>query len=314
MRFLTTGPGRATRSPNCRSIASIVIAVEVADMCPSKTHNHSDVERLQSAHRGQADLPTSGKDRCLAARSVPRLDHVSAKEVEKIVEAAQGLQVEPRGDRWCHLSLCVIDAVFSIGARYGSTWRAARRYATHAGLDPATAPAREVAPGDVVGGEQPLDDFRADVSGLSEDDLAEILGNRQRTSSRGGILKALAARQYVEVLASHEVQTLRDVSILLCHQSGLVEVEAELARVRGHGAGVRVTYLWMLAGGDDHVKADRMVIRWASQVLGRQVRPNKAADLVIDAAASLGATPWELDHAIWRRKAGSLRPRQGRAR
>ncbi len=227
-----------------------------------------------------------------------------ATDVAKIVEAAKGLPIEPRAARWCHLSLCVIDAVFSIGARYGSTWRAARRYADSAGLAPATAPATSVAAKDCADTEQTLEEFLESIGGLSDDDFADLLGNRQRTSTRNGILKALAVRQYIEVLAEHGVQTLDDVSALLASPTRLEEVESSLKHVRGHGSGARVAYLWMLAGDDHHVKPDRMVIGWASHVLGRSVRPIEASALIVGAASALGATPWELDHAIWRQQSG----------
>lgn len=227
---------------------------------------------------------------------------MAVHDVDRIIEASRSLSVEPRADRRCHLSLCVIDAVFSIGARYGSTWRTARRYADRAGLQPVTAPAVSVAAGDHGEREQALSAFRADMNELSDDELASLLGNRQRTSSRGGILKALAVRQYVNVLAAHEVETLGDVSELLGDHVRVRNVESDLAQVRGHGSGVRIAYLWMLAGDDHHVKADRMVIRWASQVLGRPVLAREASELIIAAAPRLGATPWELDHAIWRRQ------------
>lgn len=229
---------------------------------------------------------------------------MTREDVEKVVEIARGLDIKPRADRWCHLSLCVIDAVFSIGANYGSTWRAARRYADHANLQPVTAPASSVAAGDYAHSEQSLDQFRTEIAELSDDEFADLLANRQRTSTRSGILKALAVRQYVDVLAQRQLKTLDDVSTLLGDRSRLKEIESELARVRGHGSGARLAYLWMLAGDDQNVKADRMVIAWTSQVLNRPVSAADAAKLIIAAAGPLNATPWELDHAIWRRQSG----------
>ena len=161
-----------------------------------------------------------------------------------------------------------------------------------------------VAAGDFAHTEQTLDQFLASIDGLSDGDFAELLGNRQRTSTRGGILKALAARQYAEILSQNGVNTLKDVSLLLESAIRVEEVETSLARVRGHGSGARLAYLWMLAGDDHHVKPDRMVIGWASHVLGRSVRPIEASALIVGAASELGATPWELDHAIWRRQSG----------
>lgn len=232
--------------------------------------------------------------------------HVSTDDVNMIVEAAREFRIEPRADRWCHLSLCVIDAVFSIGARYGSTWRTARRYADHAQLVPITAPAASVAAGEYDSTEQTLSSFCATTSSLSEEAFADILGNRQRTSTRGGILKGQAVRQYVDVLAKHQVEKLADVPELLDDFDSVKVVESDLARIRGHGSGIRVSYLWMLAGDDHHVKADRMVIRWSSRVLGRALQPVEASRLIVNAAESLGATPWELDHAIWRQQSGRV--------
>ena len=189
---------------------------------------------------------------------------MSFNDAERVAEAARRLSIEPRADRWCHLSLCVIDAVFSVGARYGSTWRAARRYAERAGLEPVTAPAASVAAGDHATTEQTLDKFRADTTELSDDAFADLLGNRQRTSSRGGILKAMAVRQYVEVLTEHQVETLRDVSTLLGDHMRVKEVEAALARVRGHGS-EPASRIFGFSGDDHHVKADRMVLGWTSQ-------------------------------------------------
>jgi hypothetical protein len=60
----------------------------------------------------------------------------------------------------------------------------------------------------------------------------------------------------------------------------------------------------MLAGDDLHVKADRMVIRWMAQVLGRHVGVDEAAVMIQRAAAQLDVTPWMLDHAVWNHQRG----------
>lgn len=227
---------------------------------------------------------------------------LSEREVDRVVEAARLLDLKPRGDRWCHLSLCVIDAVFSIGARYASTWNTARRYAAYAGLVPVTAPAEEVQAGRCADTEETLSEFADRVSDLAPEEFARIVGNLQRTSSRGGIRKAEAVQQYAAILQSHDVERLADVGELLSDPSLAAHVEAALATVPGHGSGVRVSYLWMLTGDDHHVKADRMVTRWLSSVLGRPVAVAEAGDLVRAASDQCRVTPWVLDHAIWRRQ------------
>jgi hypothetical protein len=54
----------------------------------------------------------------------------------------------------------------------------------------------------------------------------------------------------------------------------------------------------MLGGDDQHIKSDRMVMRWLSNHLRRDVRVPEARALVRQGAHHLGQTPWELDHAI----------------
>ena len=225
-------------------------------------------------------------------------------EISRVAEAGKALELARRGERWCHLSLCLIDDVFSIGAKYGSTWRAARRYAEFAGLEPATAPATAVSGGRYESTEEQLRAFLDRVSELPPRELAAILANHQRTSTRGGILKADAVVRFARILVDHEINRLGDVSTMLADTERTNLVEASLATVPGHGSGVRVSYLWMLAGDDLHVKADRMVIRWMAQVLDRHVGVDEAAVMIQRAAAQLDVTPWMLDHAVWNHQRG----------
>jgi hypothetical protein len=224
--------------------------------------------------------------------------------VDALVTAASALQITRRADkdRWVHLSLCGLDAVFSIGARYTGVVRVCRRYASHAELAVATRPHRDA--GTVIGtaAEQPLDTFVADVRKVGTDDFAaDVVHNRGQTSTRNGIRKADAALRYAETLVAHDVHTLTDVSALLADPSRLAAAEGDLRSVPGNGfADVRLGYLWMLAGDDEHVKPDRMVLRWLTRHLDRPVTPAEARELIAQTAKRTGYTPWELDHAIRR--------------
>jgi hypothetical protein len=223
------------------------------------------------------------------------------KDLAAVVDAAQLLGEVPRREkRWGHLPLCVLDAVYSIGARYGSTTRTVHDYARAEGLTHVLEPAEQVTVGAFAATELPVSRLRDRVDEDGPEAFARLIDNRQRTSPRGGVLKAEAAGQYARVLSAHGVEYLADVASLLTEPDRLAAVEADLARVPGHGAhGIRIAYLWMLAGDDDHVKPDRMVVGWLTQVLGRAPSVPAAAALVEEAAKELGVTPWELDHAIW---------------
>jgi hypothetical protein len=220
-------------------------------------------------------------------------------DVALLAAAVESLGLAPRGNRWCHLSLCILDAVFSINANYQTTSRTTRGYATLAGLEPVLAPAAEVATGLHLATEQRLSDFVATECEQDPDAFATRLDNRQLTSTRSGIRKAEAVQRYGRILVDHGVETLADVGTLLSDPDQTKTVEKVLSRVPGHGSGVRVSYLWMLAGDDSHVKADRMVIRWVSRALDRTVTVKEAGHLVVETAAVLGVTPWVLDHAVW---------------
>ncbi len=205
-------------------------------------------------------------------------------------------------DRWVHLSLCVLDAVYSVGARYTGVVRVCRAYARHTGLEVITVPHREASKVIGTDAEQSLDVLIADIHAVGVAGFAAgVVRHRGRTSTRNGILKADAALQYAETLLAHDVRALADVSMLLTDPARLDAVEEELRAVPGNGAAdVRLGYLWMLAGDDEHVKPDRMVLRWLTHHLGRPIDPAQARDLIAATAHRTGYTPWELDHAIWR--------------
>jgi hypothetical protein len=218
-----------------------------------------------------------------------------------VMAAARRLgDIPPRTKRWTHLPLCVLDAVYSIGARYEATARTVHAYANLAELPHVLESATAVAAGAFATTEQPVSRLQSDIERVGSHGFAIQVRNRQRTSPRGGVLKAEAARQYAVVLGEHGVERLTDVTRLMTDPDHLAEVESALAAVPGHGQhGVRVSYLWMLAGDDQHVKPDRMIAGWLTGVLGRAVAVREAIEFVTAAADNIGVSPWELDHAIW---------------
>ncbi|WP_406504113.1 hypothetical protein [Streptomyces sp. NBC_01602] len=219
-------------------------------------------------------------------------------EIGRVVVAAEHLALKPRGPRWAHTSLCVLDAVFSINAHYERhTVPTCHRYAAWAGISGPLSGSAQLP----VTDEQPLQSFATHIQTHGEAAFSsEILQNRQRTrANRDAPLKAEAARGYAEILVSHGIATLADVNVLLADLDKLKAAEHDLSMVAGHGSGARLAYLWMLLGDDSRIKPDRMVLRWLQAVLHRTATTSEAIRLIAEAAARLGCTPWELDHAIW---------------
>lgn len=227
-------------------------------------------------------------------------------QLNELAASVKELAPQQRSARWGHLSLCVLDATFSINARYDSVVAPlVRRYGAWAHLQNVL-----LRGDDLEGGVNPRDDeqrlsvFLESFEGKSDEEVASaILRNRNRTSSRGGVLKAAAARQISQTLVDHGVETLADVSDMLTDLDRTKAVEKALSDVPGHGSGVRTSYIWMTAGDDHHVKPDRHVLGWLTQKLGRHVGVTEARALLIAVANALDTTPWSVDHAIWASRA-----------
>lgn len=94
----------------------------------------------------------------------------------------------------------------------------------------------------------------------------DVFKNRQRTSSKNGVLKAEATYRFVRTLRDHGTECLQDVPAAMA----CPEVEA-IRSIPGQRSGISLQYFWMLAGSDDLVKPDRMVIRYLESALHRTV-------------------------------------------
>jgi hypothetical protein len=222
---------------------------------------------------------------------------VDAKTFDELVDAVVTLDPQPRERRWVSLSLCIADAVWSIGAHYDNVVvPLVRNLAKEFGVEQPTAPMSES-----IGADPLLVTRLAD---LSVDELTRLT-NRQRTSTSRGILKSDAALRHIHVFLAHDVRSLSDVIALFGDAERFAAINAELRAIRGEGAhAVRRDYLWMLIGQDDLIKPDRMVLRWFKRhrVV---VDPGGARDMiaamapVVTTRLKRTVTAWELDHALW---------------
>lgn len=192
-------------------------------------------------------------------------------------------------DGYSSVPLCAVDAIFSIGVRYGGVENVVNRYKSYwleKGVDADT---------DEHSTRGFLDEF------AGRDDLAETLfDNRQRTSPRGGILKADAVVQLLEVLDSAGIQTTKQ----LRDHFDDADLDRAIRNVHGQSSGISAKYLFLLAGVEDAVKPDRMIIRFVSQAVDHKVTALEAQNLVVAASRELRLhnpelTPRVLDHLIW---------------
>lgn len=85
-----------------------------------------------------------------------------------------------------------------------------------------------------------------------------IFKNRQRTSTRNGILKADAVVQFIKILKAHEIETNDD----LLNYDGKDRLVNDIKGIKGQGKGLSFNYVMMLAGDVNTFKPDRHIINF----------------------------------------------------
>ncbi|GAB4581372.1 MAG: hypothetical protein Fur0022_41190 [Anaerolineales bacterium] len=194
---------------------------------------------------------------------------------------------------YAHLPLCVIDAVFSIGVKYTAVENTIARFCNFAGITPT---------GDLSPAEQlSISDFLLLHEANGTHAMArEIYQNRQRTSTRNGILKAEAVYRFAKILAQFGAETLAHVPLI--HR--FPDFEAEIKTIPGQHSGISLQYFYMLTGDENTIKPDRMVARFVEQATHQVYNPQQLTRLVIEACRLLQLdlprlTPRTLDRLIW---------------
>jgi hypothetical protein len=195
---------------------------------------------------------------------------------------------------YASLPLCVIDTVFSIGAKYASTKRVPPRWA--AAQTPQWPVHRR---GATI--EHSVSDFLKAAGRFTCDELAtQVLENRQRTSSKSGILKAEAVRRFASALQTAGIERFADCA----DEKKLALAEAHAKDIPGHSSGISFDYFRILIG-QPTVKADRMICRFVARAASvEHISPSVAKQAVIDATTLLNKeypnlTTRVLDHLIW---------------
>ncbi|MCM3897847.1 hypothetical protein ND991_21840 [Gordonia sputi] len=171
------------------------------------------------------------------------------------------------------IEAALLDAVFSIQARYGNETSGVRavvkRWRTR------------------LGAPEAADDLDV-LAATTPEDLAKTVQNASQTSGR---LKAAIVIDAAKALSNAGLKHASDFD-------GSSEQKRAYLSVKGCGP-VTWSYFGMLLGKPD-VKADTWIVRFVSKALDRQVSPPEAHDLVVQAAAERGVDATQLDHAIWR--------------
>lgn len=208
---------------------------------------------------------------------------------------------------YASVPLCVIDAVFSIGVRYSNAARAVQRFAAHQEPKWPVFDRRRMTSEAVP--EKTVACLIAALEGRAPVDTAEmIFKNHQRTSPRNGILKSQAVHEFAKALSHSGIEVFED----LTDDRKIATARGQVLRIKGQNSGISFDYFLLLAGSDNHVKADRMLRRFVSRAKGGpdvapselNVEQKEAFEAVVAAAHLLkrdfpSMTPRLLDSLIW---------------
>ena len=132
-----------------------------------------------------------------------------AERIATWAEAVLPLATARLGDEYFYqsLPLCVIDAVYSIGVRYGGVQRVVARYCEWSGSRVFRTSRHSLAP---IDEQESITAFSEKAERVGPVAMADtVFVNRQRTSSRGGVLNAEAVYRFASVFCAHGVNFFR---------------------------------------------------------------------------------------------------------
>ena len=239
---------------------------------------------------------------------------ITEHEIQSLANFIESMRLEEVRDlpgefHYPSLPLCVIDAVFSIGVRYISTWNTVNRFCDRQGWNIGSAKNRTT-------GERSVSDLLKCFSGLSPDVAAKTLfGNRQRAyPSKSAPCKAEAVRRFAKALREATIHDFPDLTA-----ERLAKAEGTIRTIPGQRSGISFDYFLMLAGNEQLIKPDRQVKSFIGKALSldpKKIKDDHARTLLQGAVQALnkrGATwsPRRLDYAIWDKERRSDKRRGG---
>ena len=194
---------------------------------------------------------------------------------------------------------CVIDAIFSIRAKYNpTTINVLERTANALGLKSRFD-------------ECSVTYFLKTYGNTSGDELAtKVFSNRQRTSSSHGVLKAQAVKDALMMLNSLGINNIQDFN----EPKMRVSIESHWLQIKGQSSGVTWRYLCMLAGDQNEFKDDTHIYNFFINKLGYLLRPGNDYEklkraFIVEHAKVIGRftgiTVAVLDHMIWKYMSGN---------
>lgn len=197
------------------------------------------------------------------------------------------------------LTNCLIDAVFSIGIKYSTTKNIIINFCKYMNI-------QEFREFNSV---YPDIKFQFSIEDLIllyekntlEEITEKIYKNKNRTSSRNGILKSQAVLECAKILQKYDVNYFQDIYKIQDNSN----FELDFKSVKGQGSGISLKYFFMLTGNDDLIKPDRMIERFVYDCLKVHLVKEDIIRVFDEVILELkkrypDLTLRKLDHEIWK--------------
>jgi len=194
------------------------------------------------------------------------------------------------------ITSCILDAVFSIGISYEQTKKVVERYNQNFNLKE-YRDSNDYSP---ISEQDSILDFLKRNEKIGFEKMAtEVYKNRCRTSTHAkSILKSEAAYLFAKTLNKFGINFLQDI------KGQNEQLEKEIRQIPGQTTGISLDYFYMLAGDENFVKFDRMMMRFMMDAIGEIPNKYETKELINKAVEILknkypNLTSRLLDHQIW---------------
>ena len=198
------------------------------------------------------------------------------------------------------LPFCIIDSIFSLGVKYSQVEKVVRNFSAYSQWSLFREFGSDFPPQTNQKYVSDLLDFYS-TTNSPEIDLFDNRCFANPSSKNGGVLKASLVGQFAAVLKGEGIETFQDLRAFANQEV----VDEKLSCLPALKSKVAIRYFRMLAGDDEQVKPDRMVLRFIAEATGKNVTPDVAALLIQESCNILKSTfpalsPRLLDHEIWK--------------
>lgn len=204
------------------------------------------------------------------------------------------------GDEYYYssLPLCVIDSVFSIGVRYEGVTYVVDRVCKHYNIENKRKD-KDTLPD--IKNQISTSDFLKLFGNTSIEILtSDVFKNKQRTSTRKGILKVDAAIRFLRVLKDFNIEYFQDIYKVANDK----RFDECIQDIPGQRSGISLKYFFMLAGSKDLIKPDRMIKRFLQNATYNEYSDQECQEILREVTLKLANTvddlnPRLFDYVIW---------------